>query len=134
MKIRYRAQALADITEIHRYIEERSPERARHVLQAIRDGISLIVEQPRAAVRTDDPSVRVIIVRLYRYKVFYTIVDSETVEILHVRHTSRAPWGCRKGVRVRIARSCKSMEYFRYICASAGSARLPVTSETSILK
>jgi toxin ParE1/3/4 len=92
MTIRYRAQALRDIAEIYSYLEERSPDGARHVLQAIRDGILLIGEQPRAGIPSDDPSIRVKVVRRYRYKVFYAILEDETVEILHVRHTSREPW------------------------------------------
>jgi plasmid stabilization system protein ParE len=32
------------------------------------------------------------LVRRYRYRVFHRMVDSDTVEILHVRHTSRRPW------------------------------------------
>jgi toxin ParE1/3/4 len=35
------------------------------------------------------------VVRRYRYKIFYSITG-DTVEILHVRHTSRRPWN---GVR-----------------------------------
>jgi toxin ParE1/3/4 len=35
--------------------------------------------------------VRMKVVRRYRYKIFYR-VTGETVEILHVRHTSRRPW------------------------------------------
>jgi plasmid stabilization system protein ParE len=92
MKIRYRACALDDIDAIQQYLEERSPDGARNVLQAIRDGISLIAEQPLAGLKTDDSQVRVKIVRRYRYKVFYSILDHETVEILHVRHTSRETW------------------------------------------
>jgi plasmid stabilization system protein ParE len=32
------------------------------------------------------------VVRRYRYKIFYSIIDENTVEIVHVRHTSRRPW------------------------------------------
>jgi len=31
------------------------------------------------------------VVRSYRYKIFYSIIDEGTVEIVHVRHTSRRP-------------------------------------------
>jgi toxin ParE1/3/4 len=92
MRIRYRAQALRDVAEIFRYIEERSPTGAHNVLQSIRDGIMLVAEQPDAGIRTDDPTVRVKFVRRYRYKIFYSNCDSETIEILHVRHTSRESW------------------------------------------
>ncbi len=92
MRIRYRAQALSDIDEIYRYLEKRSPSGALNVLRAIYAGIYLIGEQPYAPQRTDDPEVRVKVVRRYRYKIFYTIIDPETIEIIHVRHTSRRPW------------------------------------------
>ena len=42
--------------------------------------------------RTDNPDIRVKVVRRYRYRIFYRIVEAETVEIVHVRHTSRRPW------------------------------------------
>jgi plasmid stabilization system protein ParE len=86
MKIRYRAQALGDIDEIYRYLQK------RNVVRAIHAGIRLIGEQPLACQRTDDPQVRVKVLRRYRYKIFFSIIDGETVEIMHVRHTSRRPW------------------------------------------
>jgi plasmid stabilization system protein ParE len=92
MRLRYRAQALGDIDEIYRYIEERSPSGAQNVLRAIYAGIHLIAERPHASQRTDDPEVRVKVMRRYGYKIFYRIVEEDVVEIMHVRHTSRRPW------------------------------------------
>jgi plasmid stabilization system protein ParE len=92
MRLRYRAQALGDIDEIYRYIEERSPSGAHNVLRAIYAGIHLIAERPHASQRTDDPEVRVKVMRRYGYKIFYRIVEEDVVEIMHVRHTSRRPW------------------------------------------
>jgi len=92
MKIRYRAQALSDIDEIFQYIQERSPTGAQSVLRAIYAGIHLVGVSPLACERTNDPSIRVKIVRRYSYKIFFSIADDESVEILHVRHTSRRPW------------------------------------------
>jgi plasmid stabilization system protein ParE len=38
--------------------------------------------------------VRGTLVRRYRFNVFYRVLSSEqTVEIVHVRHTARRPWG-----------------------------------------
>ena len=34
--------------------------------------------------------------RSYRYKIFYSIIDEGTVEIVHVRHTSLAAVATRK--------------------------------------
>jgi toxin ParE1/3/4 len=91
MKVQYRAQALADIDAIHRYLEERNPAGARNVLRAIYASIQLIATRPLSYQRTDDPAIRVHIVRRYRYRIFYN-VTGDTVEIIHVRHTSRSTW------------------------------------------
>ena len=32
------------------------------------------------------------IVHRYSYKIFYSIMNDDMVEIIHVRHTSRRPW------------------------------------------
>jgi len=91
MRLQYRAQALADIDAIHRYLEERSPSGARNVLRAIYASIQLIAERPLSYQRTDEPDIRVHVVQRHRYKIFYSVAG-DTVEIIHVRHTSRRPW------------------------------------------
>lgn len=92
MRIRYRAQALRDIEDIYGYLNERSPRGADNVLRAIYAGIHLIAEQPYASQRTDDPTIRVKSMSRYHYRIFYSVVDETTVEIIHIRHTSRRPW------------------------------------------
>jgi len=92
MTVRYRAQALADIDGISRYLEERSPMGARNVLRAIYAGVALIEQQPLASPRTDNPNIHAKVVRRYRYKIFYKVCGDMSVEIVHVRHTSREPW------------------------------------------
>jgi toxin ParE1/3/4 len=92
MRVRYTPRARGDIERIYQYFEKRSPSGARNVLRAIYAGVQFIMEYPEASVLTDDPQVRVRTVRRYRYKVFYCIIDSDTIEIVHVRHTSRRPW------------------------------------------
>ena len=52
MRLRYRAQALADIDAIHRFLEEHSPAGARKVLHAIYASIHLIAEHPLSYQRT----------------------------------------------------------------------------------
>ena len=91
MRLRYRAQALSDIDSIHRYLDKRSPSGARNVVRAIYASIQLIAEHPLSYQRTDDPDIRVHVVRRYRYKNFYSVAG-DAVEIIHVRHTSRRPW------------------------------------------
>ena len=92
MILRFTPQARADIEQIYRYISERSPRGAVNVLRAIYAGAQFIAEYPQVSQRTDNPMVRIKIVRRYRYKIFYRIIDDRTVEILHVRHTSRRLW------------------------------------------
>lgn len=91
MIVRYRAQALADIAEIHGYLHERSPSGALNVLRAIYAGVQLIGEWPLGSPRTTDPGIRVKLVTRYRYRIFYRVTEDEVL-ILHIRHTSRRPW------------------------------------------
>lgn len=92
MIVRYRARALADIDDIFHYLAERSPAGARNVVRAIRSGIQIIAEQPYSSPETDMTQVRVKIVRRYRYKIFYRLLNEDIIEILHIRHTARKPW------------------------------------------
>ena len=66
MSLRYRAQALGDIEEIYRYLEQRNPSCARNVLRTLYAGIHIVAERPYASQRTDDPKVRVNVMRRYR--------------------------------------------------------------------
>lgn len=91
MKVRYSPRARADIDHISWYLQQRSRSGAYNVLQAIHSTIQLIAEHPEAAQRTDNPDIRVRLVRRYRYRIFYAVAD-ETIDILHVRHTSRQIW------------------------------------------
>ncbi len=92
MIVRYSAQALSDIEAIRDYLHDLSPQGALNLARAIYAGIQLVVEQPLVGQQTNNPGVRVKVVRRYRYKIFYSVLDEQTVEILHVRHTSRRPW------------------------------------------
>ncbi|MBI1867532.1 MAG: type II toxin-antitoxin system RelE/ParE family toxin [Methylocystis sp.] len=91
MRVRYRAQALADIDEIRRYLQKRSPSGARNVLRSIYAAVKFIADNPRGSEETDDPDVHVKVILEYPYKIFYSI-HAEGVEILHVRHSARRPW------------------------------------------
>jgi toxin ParE1/3/4 len=91
VKVRYTPRALGDIDQIYKYLDKRSASGALNVLLAIYAGAQFVAERPAAAERTEDPNVRVKVVRRYRYKIFYRLAG-ESVEILHVRHSSRRPW------------------------------------------
>jgi addiction module RelE/StbE family toxin len=87
MRVRYTPAAFADRERIIEYLRERSPSGARNVAASIRDAVAQLREHPRSGYRTDNPEVRVLFIVRYPYKIFYRI--RETVEILHIRHTSR---------------------------------------------
>ncbi|HEY5211066.1 MAG TPA: type II toxin-antitoxin system RelE/ParE family toxin [Stellaceae bacterium] len=91
MKVRYRTEARSDLENIYQYLAARNPAGAENVLRAIYAGIQFIAENPLAAPKTTNAGVRVLIVRRYRYKVFYGI-DSDAIDVLHIRHTARQPW------------------------------------------
>jgi plasmid stabilization system protein ParE len=95
MSVRYRELALSDLDRIFRYLDERSPTGARHVIDAIHSAIDDIARNPLSARATSDPTVRVKVVRRYGYKVFYS-VETDMVEILHVRHGARRTWSVDK--------------------------------------
>ncbi len=88
MRVRYTPEAFADRERILEYLEERSPRGARNVAASISDAVAQLGDQPRSGYRTDNPEVRVMFVVRYPYKIFYRIRET-TVEILHIRHTSR---------------------------------------------
>ena len=92
MRVRYSFRALADDDEMRQYLEPRSPAGAFNVVQAINVSVQSIADQPYGFERTNDPQIRMKVVRPYRYKIFYSIIGDDTVEILHIRHTSRRPW------------------------------------------
>ena len=92
MNVVYRQRALADIDDIFQYLQERNPAGARNVMRAIHDGIRIIGRLPYASRRTSNPEIRVRIVPRYRYKIFYRIIDADTIRIIHIRHASRRPW------------------------------------------
>ena len=91
MKVRYRERAFADLQEIHRFLELRSPIGARNVLQAIRDAADEIARTPHGSRQTSDPDIRVKVLGRYKYKIFYG-VSGDTIEIVHIRHAVRRPW------------------------------------------
>ena len=87
MKVRYTPRAFSDRERIIEYLRERSPVGARNVAASIRDAVAQLREHPLSGYRTNDPEVRVVFIVRYPYKIFYRV--RQTVEILHIRHTSR---------------------------------------------
>jgi plasmid stabilization system protein ParE len=55
MRVRYREPALSDLDQIFRYLDARSPNGARHVIDAIHAAIEDIAAHPLSARRSSDP-------------------------------------------------------------------------------
>jgi plasmid stabilization system protein ParE len=65
------------------------PAGAQNVLAQIHDAVARLAEQPMSGHATDAPSIRVLLVGKYPYKIFYRIRTD--IEIIHIRHTARGP-------------------------------------------
>ncbi|MFT0876741.1 type II toxin-antitoxin system RelE/ParE family toxin [Rhodopseudomonas sp. G2_2311] len=92
MKVVYSRQALADIDQISAYYgEHASPRVARSIGARIENVIARIASAPASAPKvTQRPDIRSAAVVRYPFRVFYRVQESK-IEILHIRHTARAP-------------------------------------------
>jgi plasmid stabilization system protein ParE len=92
MKLVYSRRTLADIDEIATYYSaSASPAIAQSIERRLNDVIDRICRIPEAAPRVSQRSqIRVVAVVRYPFRIFYRVHD-DTVDILHIRHTSRRP-------------------------------------------
>ena len=90
MKLVYSRRALADLEQITTYyFANASPAIAEAIGHRIENVIDRICRVPEAAPRLSQRSqVRVVVVIRYPFRIFYR-VRQDTIDILHVRHTSR---------------------------------------------
>lgn len=90
MKLRYTLRGAAELDEILTYIEERSPQGARHVQARIQAIINLLLQYPHAGQPTSNGRLRRVVASPYPYLIFYQVADDEII-IHAVRHASRGP-------------------------------------------
>jgi toxin ParE1/3/4 len=92
MKLVYSRRALADLYGISAYYAaSASPAIADSVGRRLEDVIDRICRIPESAPRFSQRSrVRVVTVVRYPFRIFYR-VRKDTIDILHIRHTSRRP-------------------------------------------
>jgi plasmid stabilization system protein ParE len=88
----YSRRALADLDQILAwYSAHAGPAMAEAIEQRLDDVVDRICSAPESAPRLSQRSqVRVVAVIRYPFRIFYRI-RKDTVDILHVRHTSRRP-------------------------------------------
>jgi toxin ParE1/3/4 len=93
MKIRYSPRAVTDLESIRQFLVERSPRGAANVLASIFVAIEFVRRNPEASQATRIPNIRAMVVRRYRFRIFYRLIEgADVIEIIHVRHTSRRSW------------------------------------------
>jgi len=73
MKVRYSRRATKDLATIRDYLIQRSPQGAINVLTSIYASVEFIRRNAEAAQATNVPGVRAMVVRRYRFKVFYRV-------------------------------------------------------------
>ena len=94
MRLVYSRRALADLDEIATYYTANaSPEIAYSIGRRLEEVIDRISRNPQAAPSVSQRSqVRAAAVVRYPFRIFYR-VRKDTIDILHIRHTSRRPLG-----------------------------------------
>jgi len=93
MKVVYTDEALRDLDEILDYIASHYPAISSSFEKRLRTVVARIGEFPESAQRVEErPSVRVVPLIRYPYKIFYRVTP-QAVEILYIHHASRLqPW------------------------------------------
>jgi toxin ParE1/3/4 len=90
MQIRWLDRAEADLDELFEYLLDRNPRAARRILQAIRDQVTLLADQPGLGRPGRVPDTRELVIRRTPYIVAYTVdrlIDA--VIVLRVLHGAR---------------------------------------------
>lgn len=90
MRVRYTVPALADLEAILDHIGAQSPQGPKRVQAKIKSVIELLPRQPLIGTRTDDPSMRRLVVTPYPYLVFYEPAADEII-VHAIRHAARKP-------------------------------------------
>jgi toxin ParE1/3/4 len=90
LRIRYTRRALADLEVALDNISSRSPKGAQSVQSRIQTFIELLADYPLIGARTDDPTIRRLLITPYPYLVFYEVLGDEII-IHAVRHGSQDP-------------------------------------------
>ena len=93
MKIEYSKRAISDIDGITEYFTSIVESGfGRDIETALREAVSRIADMPRRGSSVKRRiGIRMILVKQFRYKIFYKVARS-TITVIHIRHTSRRPW------------------------------------------
>ena len=88
MRVRYTAEAIADVEDILLYIAERNAAAAEIVSMAIEQVADRIGSFPYSTQATDEQGIHMVPVGRFPYLLFY-MIDHNEVWIVRLRHAAR---------------------------------------------
>jgi toxin ParE1/3/4 len=88
MRVRYTPAALAHLREIGEYIEKDNREAAKRVMQAIRQAVTLLQDNPDMGRRGHLEGTRELVIPRLPYYAAYRVTET-AVEVFAVIHTAR---------------------------------------------
>ena len=92
MKAVYTEAAARDLAEIIEYLTSEYPALVMPLQNRIQAVLTHVTSWPELArAVTQRSNVRVAPLVRYPYKIFYRVAE-DTIEVVHIRHTSRRPW------------------------------------------
>jgi toxin ParE1/3/4 len=100
VRLLYTLRAAAELDEILAYIDERSPQGARHIKMRIKAVTELLLQHPRAGRLTVKSGLRRVVVYPYPYLMFYRATEAEII-IHGVRHSARRRVFANKSAKTR---------------------------------
>jgi toxin ParE1/3/4 len=94
MRVDYSKRAIADLRNIAAYYARSgNPAVAERIAERIQEVVARIAASPLSGRPVAQrPGVRVVPLLRYSYKIFYRVIG-DTIQIVHIRHTSRRPDG-----------------------------------------
>ncbi len=90
MKIRLTSRANREFQQAADFLIERNPSVARQFATTLELAFQNLRDNPKMGHKTDDETVRVLVLTSIPFKIFYEI-DVDTITILSIFHSSRKP-------------------------------------------
>jgi plasmid stabilization system protein ParE len=89
MRVLYTEIALDEIEDILSYIAKDNASAALRVSAALSATVARLAEFPLMAVETDVPNVRMTLILPYRYVIFFSVGEDDSLIVRNVRHGRR---------------------------------------------
>jgi toxin ParE1/3/4 len=92
VKLVFHPEVRSDLDMILDWLSSGRPDAIEPLLQQIDEAIARVSVWPKVAPTTElGNDTRVVTLTRYPYRIFYRVTP-DAIEVLHIRHTSRAPW------------------------------------------